>query len=85
MFKQIESFADGKKCGPNGCACDGPIAVNAIYDAQFGYPRQLQTSLKPEKRWLYPDYWKNTFTGICTLIGFIDQKITVSAFSPIDK
>jgi Family of unknown function (DUF6174) len=85
LFQQIELFADSKKCGPNGCVCDGPIGVNAIYDTQFGYPRQIEISLKPEKRWLYPEYWKSAFTvRACTLVGFVDQKITVS-ISPINN
>lgn len=84
LFKQVESSASSKQCGPNGCACDGRIGVDTIYDAQFGYPSQVEIRLKPEERWLYKESWNNLFAGReCTLIGFIDQKITVRAFSPI--
>jgi hypothetical protein len=78
LFGKIESLADGKECGPNGCACDGPLGVNAIYDAKFGYPRQVEIKLQPEKRWQYFEYWQGFVTqNYCTLIGFNNQKITV--------
>lgn len=84
LFTQIESAANGKECGPNGCACDGPVRIDAIYDAKYGYPNQLDFRLKPEQRWLYSDYWRTQFLGeYCTLIGFVGKKITVSGFSPI--
>ncbi|MDZ7963211.1 MAG: DUF6174 domain-containing protein [Aulosira sp. DedQUE10] len=86
LFEQIESSADGTKCGPNGCACDGPVDVNATYDAQYGYPLQLEMELAPNKRWLYLDYWRNQVQGLpCTMIGFINQKITISKFTPISN
>jgi hypothetical protein len=79
LFGKIESLADGKECGPNGCACDGPLGVDAVYDAKFGYPRQVEIKLKPEKRWQYFEYWQGFFTqSYCTLIGLSDQKITVT-------
>lgn len=84
LFNQIKSKADGKECGPNGCACDGPLGVDAIYDDQFGYPRQVEIRLQPEKRWLYFNSLNDIFPGrMCTAVGFIDQKITVREFSPI--
>lgn len=84
LFSQIESAVDGEECGPNGCACDGPVRIDAIYDAKYGYPNQLEFRLKSEQRWLYFDYWRNQFLGeYCTLIGFVNRKITVSAFTPI--
>jgi Family of unknown function (DUF6174) len=84
LFQQIQSSADGTKCGPNGCACDGPVDVNATYDSEYGYPRQLEMELAPKKRWLYLDYWRNQVQGkSCTLIGFVNQKVTVSNFTPI--
>jgi hypothetical protein len=84
LFTQIESAANGEECGPNGCACDGPVRIDAIYDAKYGYPNQLDFRLKPEQRWLYFDYWRTQFLGeYCTLIGFVNRKITVSAFTPI--
>ncbi len=84
LFKKVQSLADSKQCGPNGCACDGNVGVDASYDAKFGYPRQVQIRLKPENRWLNLGYWTNQFTGgACTAIGFVDQKITVRAFNPV--
>jgi hypothetical protein len=84
LFKKIEAIADGKQCGPNGCACDGTIGVNANYDSQFGYPLRVVTTLQREKRWLYFNSLNDIYPGIpCTLIGFMNQEITVSKFTPI--
>ncbi|HEY9636178.1 MAG TPA: DUF6174 domain-containing protein [Coleofasciculaceae cyanobacterium] len=85
LFNKVASLADGKQCGPNGCACDGRLDVDAIYDPQFGYPRQLEIRLKPKNSWLDFDSWNGIFTGkACTAIGFVEQKITVIGFSPIE-
>lgn len=84
LFQEIASSADSQKCGPNGCACDGPVSVNATYDNKFGYPRQLEISLAHQKRWLYFHNLSNIYPGrSCTLIGFIGKKINVIAFTPI--
>jgi Family of unknown function (DUF6174) len=84
LFTEIESADNGEKCGPNGCACDGPVRIDANYDAKYGYPNQLSFKLKSEQRWQYFDYWKNQFSGgACTLVGFVNNKITVSDFSTI--
>jgi Family of unknown function (DUF6174) len=80
LFQYIES-ANNQKCGPNGCACDGPIAVNVVYDSQLGYPRQIEMQLQPQKRWLYYNSVEDFYPGRpCTLIGFVNQKISVSEF-----
>ncbi|BAY24153.1 hypothetical protein NIES2100_39460 [Calothrix sp. NIES-2100] len=85
FFTEIESAANGEKCGPNGCACDGPMRIDANYDPKYGYPNQLDFKLKPEQRWQYIDYWKNQLSGgYCTLIGFVGNKITVSKFTAIE-
>lgn len=84
LFTQIESASNREECGPNGCACDGPVRIDAIYDAKYGYPNQLEFRLKPEQRWLYFDYWRTQFLGeYCTLIGLAGKKITVRGFTPI--
>ena len=84
LFAEIEYAASGEKCGPNGCACDGPVRIDANYDAKYGYPTQLDFRLKSEQRWQYFDYWKNQFSGgACTLVGFVGNKITVSNFKAI--
>jgi len=84
LFHHIES-ANNQKCGPNGCACDGPVAVNVIYDSQLGYPRQIEMQLQSQKRWLYYDSVEDFYPGrLCTQIGFINQKISVSEFTHIE-
>jgi hypothetical protein len=83
LFQHIES-ANNQKCGPNGCACDGPLAVDVVYDSQLGYPRQIQMRLQPQKRWLYYDSVQDIFPGrLCTLIGFLNQEISVREFTAI--
>ncbi|BAY38830.1 hypothetical protein NIES2111_31790 [Nostoc sp. NIES-2111] len=84
LFKQIEAIADAKECGPNGCACDGTLGVDADYNPQFGYPLRVTTRLQPQKRWLYFNSLSDIYPGKpCTLIGFVNQEITVSKFTPI--
>lgn len=83
LFQHIES-ANNQECGPNGCVCDGPLAVNVVYDSQLGYPRQIEMRLQPQKRWLYYDSVEDFYPGkMCTLIGFPKQNIYVSKFTPI--
>jgi hypothetical protein len=85
LFQHIDS-ANNQKCGPNGCACDGPLAVDVVYDSKLGYPRQVGMRLQPQKRWLYYSSLEDFYPGTpCTLIGFINQNISVSEFTPIYK
>jgi Family of unknown function (DUF6174) len=84
LFRAIEAGLGAQGCGPNGCACDGPIGVEAIYDAQLGYPTQIAMRLKPEQRWRYPDYWRRMFLGGgCTLIGWVGERKQVQSLMPL--
>ncbi|MBD2252157.1 DUF6174 domain-containing protein [Nostoc parmelioides] len=86
MFKEIELLATGKECGPNGCACDGTIGVDATYDDQFGYPRRVAIKLQPEKRWLHFNSLSDIYPGRnCTLVGYINKRIIVRDFTPLDN
>jgi hypothetical protein len=84
LFQLIRQHIDEGSCGPNGCACDGPIGAEVIYDPQLGYPRELLVRPQPQLRWRYPNYWKRVlFGGGCTLIGWIGQRTTVLSLTPM--
>ncbi|MBD2355005.1 hypothetical protein H6G41_10280 [Tolypothrix sp. FACHB-123] len=84
LFTEIESAVNAEKCGPNGCACDGPVGIDANYDHKYGYPIKFEFKLKPEQRWQYFDYWKNQLSGgYCTLVGFVGHKVEVSSLTTI--
>ncbi|MBD2346049.1 DUF6174 domain-containing protein [Anabaena subtropica] len=84
LFQEIEPIAKGKKCGPNGCACDGTIGLDASYDPQFGYPRRVAIKLQPERRWLHFNSLSDIYPGKnCTLVGFINRRIAVRDFTPL--
>jgi hypothetical protein len=84
LFAMIARTLDRHQCGPNGCECDGPIGVDAVHDAQLGYPHQLIIRSKPERRWLYAGYWmKMVLGGSCTTAGHIGEKIRVVSLTPL--
>ncbi|HEX5691032.1 MAG TPA: DUF6174 domain-containing protein [Roseiflexaceae bacterium] len=84
LFHTIQQHADENRCGPNGCACDGPIGAEVVYDAQLGYPTEVLVRPQAQQRWRYPGYWKRAvFGGGCTLIGWIGQRITVLSLTPL--
>jgi hypothetical protein len=85
LFLDIErlDMTIGGRCGPNGCACDGPIDVDVTYDRTLGYPRQLTVRSKPERRWLYLDYWRALVSGsACRQVGFDGPTINVLSVEP---
>lgn len=77
----IERTNANPPCGPNGCACDGPILAQADYDAQLGYPREIVVSTTPSARsWNLIDL----FSGRgCTRVGFIGPRRRVHALTPL--
>jgi hypothetical protein len=86
LFLEVERFGMtiGGKCGPNGCACDGPIDVDVVYDPALGYPRRFEVRSKPERRWQYLGYWRGLALGSgCTLVGFSGPSIEVVAIRPL--
>jgi len=85
VFLDIERYdltIDGQ-CGPNGCACDGPIAVEARFDPALGYPTLFQVRSESERRWQYLEFWKRLLIGGCTPVGFGGPSITVVALTPM--
>lgn len=86
LFLDIERYelTIGGRCGPNGCSCDGPIAVEAQFDEQLGYPARYQVRTRPDLRWQYADYWRSLlYSGGCTLVGFGGPSIQVIALTPL--
>jgi hypothetical protein len=86
LFLDIERYelTIGGRCGPNGCGCDGPIAVEARFDDQLGYPTLFQVRSQPEQRWRYLDYWRRQIGGGgCTLVGFGGPSIRVISLTPL--
>ncbi|WP_427161957.1 DUF6174 domain-containing protein [Aliinostoc sp. HNIBRCY26] len=83
LFQEISSIADGNKCGPNGCICDGQLGFKATYDNHFGYPNQLEISLDRQHQWLNFRPLNDHSGKYCTLIGFVGKRISVSGFTPI--
>lgn len=85
LFLEIERYniAIGGQCGPNGCACDGPIAVEARFDPQLGAPTHIAVASQPQRRWQYLAYWRGLLSGGCTLVGFSGPTIEVLALTPL--
>ncbi len=63
LFQRIEDTFTNPDCGPNGCACDGPIGVDVVYDSKYGFPQKLTYRIVPELRWRYLDYWRALLSG----------------------
>lgn len=89
LFNQLEKHTSKTECGPNGCACDGVISADAIYDPQLGYPRQIEVKLKRlsfVELWMHPQGKPRAMAmlsgGPCTLIGFAERKIKVLSLKP---
>ncbi|MBD2459574.1 hypothetical protein H6G89_00830 [Oscillatoria sp. FACHB-1407] len=79
IFARFQTPATESTCGPNGCQCDGAIRIHATYDAQLGYPRQIESRL--ERDWLNPSHWG--FNTPCTMIGFIGEHVGVVSLEPL--
>lgn len=76
IFDHYEQFLTSTVCGPNGCACDGIIALSAEYDAHYGYPIAIQTRLAPDT--LNPAYWwSRRFGQTCTQYAFSTERFSI--------
>jgi hypothetical protein len=52
LFQFIHYYTNHTECGPNGCACDGEILPEVIYDGALGYPQQVGLRLEPPPKQL---------------------------------
>ncbi len=86
LFQRIEDSINNPACGPNGCACDGPIAVEVTYHPEQGYPQQIVYQLQPNRRWFYAEYWQALLSGAlqqCPPTTYIGETITVQSLTPL--
>jgi hypothetical protein len=89
LFAQIERERATPRCGPNGCACDGPIEVSVSYDPALGYAADLVYRLRTELRWQYPEFWDalvNNTLQDCPRSQYVGQRIrvlSITALPPI--
>jgi hypothetical protein len=89
LFAQIEREQSAPRCGPNGCACDGPIEVTVTYDPTLGHATDLVYRLRPELRWQYPEFWDaliNNTLQDCPRSQYVGQRIrvlSITALPPI--
>jgi hypothetical protein len=84
LFERIDKLAEGPRCGPNGCGCDGPITMEVVYDDSLGYPHLIERQVRPDLRWQYFEYWVHQMVqGGCTAVGYLGTKIEVSAPIPL--
>ncbi len=86
LFDRIEAAQTNPQCGPNGCVCDGPIEVTAVYDPQYGYPQQITYTLRQDLRSRDLAYWLAMLDGSlanCPQVTYIGQTISVISLVPI--
>lgn len=86
LFDRIERDIRtlGGRCGPNGCACDGTLVVDARYDPQLGYPLTKRIALDGAARWRFPEYWRRKLAGgLCSSRELGQEVITVVSLQPL--
>jgi len=77
LFLKIENMISERKCGGNGCGCDGPLHIDAVYDELYGFPKTGRSVIHPQQSWRYGT---QTF---CTLVGTGGPQWEVYSFSPL--
>ena len=86
LFARIEDAQANPQCGPNGCICDGPIEMQAIYDPERGYPQQISYTLRQDLRSRNLEYWLAMLNGTlanCPQVTYIGQTIAVKSLNPL--
>ena len=83
LFNQIGEYITQQEgtCGPNGCACNGPIRVQAIYDERTGYPQSVVVRADVEERWLFS--LGGLLSGNCSTFPFRGDELQVLSVVPI--
>jgi hypothetical protein len=64
LFSSIETVIEQKRCGNNGCECDGPIVTDVVYDETYHFPKTGKLMNHPEEGWKFGP--RPTF---CTFLG----------------
>ena len=78
LLASIESTITARECGPNGCECDGFVAIDVVYDQQWGYPRSIRRFLQEDwttRPWPLRDLFRSRG---CTLVGIVFYEFTVT-------
>ena len=86
LFSRIEDSLKNPQCGPNGCVCDGPIELGAVYDPERGYPQQITSTLRQDLRSRDLQYWLAVLNGSlanCPPVNYIGQTIRITAFEAL--
>ena len=86
LFDWIQANLDkyDGQCGPNGCACDGPLGLDVTFEPQRGYPFQAAFHSMPQFASQYRSIFEQTLSGwgapgferMCTLMGGVYPQIT---------
>lgn len=53
LFNQIETVLGMHACGPNGCDCDGPYIIEAVYDEKYHFPKSGKPTYASQESWRY--------------------------------
>jgi len=77
LFSIMQNMVDEKRCGSNGCGCDGPFHIDAVYDEQYGFPKAGRAMIHPQQRWRYGT---QTF---CTMLLTLGIGWDVYSFTPL--
>ncbi len=86
LFDRIENGQNSPQCGPNGCICDGPIEMTVTYDPQYGYPTQINYTLRQDLRNRDLGYWLAMLDGSlanCPQVTYIGQTLSVTSVTPL--
>jgi len=80
VFDIFEPFATKRTQGSGGPACGTVYVVRATYDAQLGFPHQIE--LQEQRDWLNPIYW---IRRVCTDFGNTPRydEFTVISLTPL--
>ena len=88
LFAMIEPYVRSQPCGPNGCACDGHMTADVLYDPQFGFPQKIVIHSQIAGRWMHLDYWRNLWENHgrlrCAVAGYRGPHLDVVSLVPMN-
>lgn len=91
LFNQIETVLGMHACGPNGCDCDGPYIIEAVYDEKYHFPKSGKPVYASHETWRYQkinliESLSHPFTKkFCTLLAGLpwSESWEVYSFTPM--
>lgn len=85
LFDMIEETNTYPRCGPNGCECDGVIALDVQYDDELGYPVEIRATLEDDgtrfSKWLIALVFNRRLPS-CALTTFDGPHYIVRSLTP---